>query len=611
MHRSLRRSARLTILAVIAASIAATASPAVALAPLSIPGEPIPGSYIVTLHDHITDIDTAASSIARRYGGEVDHVYDHVLGGFALSIDEGAVRALRRDARVAYVEQDTVMHLVATQNNPAWGLDRIDERDLPLDGVYEYTPTGAGVTAYIIDTGVRITHDEFGNRARHGRDEVDNDNDSSDCHGHGTHVAGTVGGTTYGVAKGVDIVGVRVLDCAGSGSNSDVIAGVNWVTADHDPGEPAVANMSLGGGSSSSLDNAVRNSIADGVTYALAAGNGNILGMAVDACGTSPARTAEAITVSATDSSDRKASWANYGTCVDIFAPGVSVRSASSSSNSATTTMSGTSMAAPHVAGAAALVLEVNPSATPAQVGDNLTGNASTNKVSSPGSGTPNRLLYMAHLNDSEPPPPPPPPSDEPPVAAFSFSCTALTCSFSDNSTDPNNDITSRAWTFGDGGSSTAANPSHTYGASGTYTVTLTVTDSKGASDSASTSVQVTDDPDPSTPTLASGQAHSDSISGSGSWRYYKIAVPAGRSSLSASISTNQSCSFLFGCSPDLDLYVRRGAKPTTSAYDCRGYTNSSDESCSVSGPAADWYYIGVRVYSGSGSLSYSVTATY
>ena len=322
----------------------------------------VPGQYIVVLKSD-TRSAVVANAHARSAGARILAVYGAALKGYAARLTPAQLAAVRADPRVAFVEADRTVSLSTTQTNATWGLDRIDQRSRPLSTTYTYFNTGAGVRAYIIDTGIRFSHSQFGGRASSGFDAVDGGS-ADDCHGHGTHVAGTVGGSTYGVAKGVSLIGVRVLNCSGSGTNSGVIAGVNWVTGNHQAGQPAVANMSLGGGASSALDTAVRNSIADGVSYAVAAGNGNALGIAQNACNSSPARVAEAMTISATDSSDRKASWANYGNCVDWFAPGVSITSAWYNSNTATRTISGTSMATPHTAGVAALYLQSNPSAT-------------------------------------------------------------------------------------------------------------------------------------------------------------------------------------------------------------------------------------------------------
>ena len=275
----------------------------------------------------------------------------------------------------------------ATETGATWGIDRIDQRNLPLSGTYTYTHTGAGVTAYIIDTGINTTHNEFGGRASVGYDAIGDGRNGIDCNGHGTHVSGTVGGATYGVAKGVTLKAVRVLDCTGSGTNSGVIAGVDWVTSHHSG--PSVANMSLGGGASTALDNAVSNSIASGVTYGIAAGNSNR-----NACNYSPARTATAITVGATTSTDARASYSNYGSCLDIFAPGSSITSSWIGSNTATNTISGTSMATPHVVGVAAQYLQSNPTASAATVRNALVANGTTGKVTSAGRNSPNVLLF-------------------------------------------------------------------------------------------------------------------------------------------------------------------------------------------------------------------------
>jgi subtilisin family serine protease len=291
------------------------------------------------------------------------------------------------------VEQNTYVHVAEIQTPvSSWGLDRLDQRTLPLDDSYTYTTTASNVNAYIIDTGIRLSHQTFGGRAQTGFDAVDPGGTADDCHGHGTHVAGTVGGAEYGVAKGVNLYAVRVLDCRGSGMTDQVLAGIDWVT--RNAVAPAVANMSLGGSASGALDQAVRDSIASGVTYAVAAGNGDILGNPKDACTVSPARVAEAITVSATDSDDTKAPWANVGACVKIFAPGVLITSASNASDTETATWSGTSMATPHVTGAAALYLANNPGATPADVQAALLANATFDAVVNPGTDSPNALLY-------------------------------------------------------------------------------------------------------------------------------------------------------------------------------------------------------------------------
>jgi subtilisin family serine protease len=303
-------------------------------------------------------------------------------------MSESAAKRLAADPDVAYVEQNQTVSLLGTQTGATWGLDRIDQRNRPLNSTYTYPNTAANVHAYIIDTGILTNHSQFGGRATSGYDAVDGSLPATDCNGHGTHVAGTVGGSTHGVAKAVQLVAVRVLNCSGSGTTAGVIAGVNWVT--NNAIKPAVANMSLGGGASSSLDRAVANSIASGVTYALAAGNSS-----TNACTTSPARVASAVTVGATTSSDAKASYSNYGTCLDIFAPGSSITSAWHSSTTATNTISGTSMAAPHVAGAAALVLSTNTAFSPTQVRDTLVNRATTGVVTSAGSGSPNRLLFV------------------------------------------------------------------------------------------------------------------------------------------------------------------------------------------------------------------------
>ncbi|WP_447008252.1 S8 family peptidase [Saccharothrix isguenensis] len=350
----------------------------------------IKDSYIVVYNDVSTQsVDALTSDLSAKYDAKVDFTYRHALKGFAGTLSERAARRLAAEPGVAYVQQNGTVQATGTQTNPpSWGLDRIDQRNLPLDSSYTYPNDGTGVTAYIIDTGIRTTHSDFGGRATWGTNTVDTNN--TDCNGHGTHVAGTVGGTAHGVAKGVRLIAVKVLNCQGSGSFAGVAAGVDWVTGHHTSG-PAVANMSLGGqGSDITGETAVRNSIADGVTYAIASGNSN-----ANACNFTPARVAEAITVNASTNTDARASFSNWGTCTDIFAPGQNITSAWMTNDTSTNTISGTSMAAPHVAGGAAVLLGATPSLTPAQVATAMVANSTPNKITSPGTGSPNRLLFV------------------------------------------------------------------------------------------------------------------------------------------------------------------------------------------------------------------------
>jgi subtilisin family serine protease len=397
-----RRAARFVLTAGAAAAAAVTGftGSAAAGAPAALPtgtilaadtAAAIANSYIVTFQagTRAADVPAVAERLVAKYGGHVEESYTSALTGFHATMTRTQARRLAAHPAVRSVEQDAEVTGDGVQNNPTWGLDRIDQAALPLSKTYTFRPA-AGVTAYVLDTGIRITNKDFGGRARDGYDAIDNDNKAQDCNGHGTHVAGTIGGASYGVAKDVKLVGVRVLDCQGSGSYSAIIKGIDWVTRNAQ--KPAVANMSLGGTTSATLNDAVKRSIASGITYAVAAGNDN-----KDACKQSPASLPDAITVAATDSTDKRASFSNFGTCVDIFAPGVRILSASSKSDTGTTTMSGTSMAAPHVAGAAALVLAANPAFTPKQVRDAMVVNAST-KVQDK-AGSPAKLLNTAWLN--------------------------------------------------------------------------------------------------------------------------------------------------------------------------------------------------------------------
>lgn len=503
-YKSLLRLASVLVLAVTFLSTAHAAD-------LRIAKEPIEGQYIVVLEDDVATLGNAqgkgqgltvaaaARAMARTHGAQLKGSFSHVLAGFVVEADEDALVNLLSDDRVKYVEEDGIASISATQSNATWGLDRVDQRDLPLDDSYTYNTTASNVHTYIIDTGVLGSHNEFSGRMGNGFTAIDDGNGWTDCNGHGTHVAGTVAGSTYGVAKSANIHAVRVLGCDGSGTNSGVIAGMDWVAENAQ--YPAVANMSLGGGASSSTDDAVSNMRSAGVTVVVAAGNDN-----ADACNYSPARSADAITVGSTTDSDSRSSFSNYGDCVDIFAPGSNITSAWYTSDTATNTISGTSMASPHVAGIAALYLSDNSGATPTQVEDAIYSNGSSGRLSSIGSGSPNLLAY----------------------------------SLFDGSDG------------GDGGDG-------------------------GATE------------------LTNGQSV-DNLSGAqGSETFFTIDVPSGATNLSIDMS---------GGSGDADLYVRFGAEPTTSSYDCRPYVAGNDENCSFDNPDAGTWHIMIHGYDSYSGVS-------
>jgi PKD repeat protein len=411
-------------------------------------------------------------------GGVTKYVYSTVLNGAAMTLADDAAAALRLDPRVLSVDQDQVVSINTTQNNPpSWGLDRVDQRNLPLSASYTYTPTGAGVTAYILDTGLNFAQTDFGGRASAGIDEITSGGGSVDCNGHGTHTAGTVGSATYGVAKGVKIVAVRVLDCSGSGSYAAVIAGIDWVTAH--AVKPAVASMSLGGPFFQPLNDAVTNSLAAGIQYAIAAGNAG-----TNACNDSPGSTPGVVTVGATSITDGFASFSNRGSCVALNAPGVNIKSLWIGANGTTNTISGTSMATPHVAGVIAQYLQLNPTATPAQIRTALISNATSGVITSVPAGTPNLLLYNGFLTG---------PPNQAPVARYTITCPTLRCSADGSTSTDDVGIVSYKWDWGDGRSETHAYPTvnNTWAAPGTYSVKLTVTDGGGLTNSVTKQVVI------------------------------------------------------------------------------------------------------------------------
>jgi len=396
------------ILAVVMAALCLPASAATSRRAILNAAADGPARYIVALNDDVEDVNSVADELSMKHHGRLSHRFSRALRGFVIEMPESSALDLLNDDRVKYVEHDSIASggstlqpspLVTQTAPPAWGLDRIDQRDLPLNQTYVYKNTGRGVTAYILDSGINPTHVDFGGRVRNGFN-FSTTLPPADCNGHGSHVAGIVGGTVHGVAKEVSLVSVRVLDCQNRGFVSDMVAGIDWVIGDHQNGQAAVMNISIyTDNPSASFDAAINAAIADGITVCVLAGNGTANnGVATDACTISPARVTNAITVSATTIADAKAQFANYGSCVDLFAPGVQIESDWYSSDTAVAIDSGTSMATPHVTGAAALYLQDHPSASPAVVALALISSASVNKVSNAGPGSLNRLLFTGDI---------------------------------------------------------------------------------------------------------------------------------------------------------------------------------------------------------------------
>ena len=569
----------------------------------------IDNQYIVVLKDDQSTqsiyadkksfVSAAANDISTNLGATVRKQYSHAIMGFAVTADAQQLEALKNNPLVKYIEVDKTFTVVDTQNNATWGLDRLDQQDLPLNQTYNYNYSGNGVHVYIVDTGINANHSEFSNRVGSGYDAVDNDSNPNDCQGHGTHVAGTTAGTTFGVAKDATVHGVRVLNCEGSGQTSDIVEGVDWVIQNNSG--DAVINMSLGGSASSAMDEAVEKAWDAGIVTVVAAGNDNS-----DACSYSPARSNKAITTGSTDNQDRRSSFSNYGNCVDIFAPGSDITSAKYDTNNSSTEMSGTSMASPHVAGAAALYLEKNPGSTPAQVLQGLEDNAIQNTITDVKSGSPNLMLNIDFGSGGTDPEPDPIAlengnslsisGDKDSQNSYTFEVTEgatdISVSMSGGTGDADLYIkkgsqpTTSSYDcrpYKDGNAESCSLDS-----SGSYYIMVA---GYATYQNVSLLGQFSGgtDPEPSNE-LKNGKVKN--IAGAkNSENRYEFSVPSGSTEISIAMS---------GGTGDADLYVKLGSAPTTSSYDCRPYKDGNNESCDLtSGGNYHILVVGYETYSG------------
>ena len=571
----------------------------------------IPNRYIVVFKDTAMtnfrgekqSTATVANAVGQRFGAKVERAFNHVLNGAVITTDVQNAKRLADDPEVAYVEADQIMRISGTQTSATWGLDRIDQTNLPLNGSFTY-PSSSGVHAYILDTGIRGTHNDFTGRMGNGYTAVNDGQGTNDCQGHGTHVAGTVGGTTWGVAKNVTLHPVRVLGCDGSGSNSGVIAGMDWVTAN--AVKPAVANMSLGGGASQATDDAIARMTNAGIATVVAAGNDSS-----NACNYSPARAPSAITVGSTTSSDAMSSFSNYGSCVDVYGPGSNITSASYSSNTGSTSMSGTSMASPHLAGVAALYLAANPNATPSQVTTAIVNNSLTGKITGIPSGV-NKFVNIQFLNGDVVTPPTGGVLTKDVAKSFSAAtgqsaaytfvvptgATNLTFKMSGGTGDGDlytklgSAPTTTSYLAKSDGSTNAETITIAAPTAGTYHLLANAYAAvNGASIVASYQTGTTP---PSGTVLVSGTAQSVTLATNASKLYY-ITVPTGKTSLTFTLS---------GGTGDADLYARMTTAPTTTSYTKKSDGSTNTETITFSAPAAGTYYLLVNAYAATNGAS-------